>query len=186
VLRALRALVGWLERERIPHVVIGGIAVGALGRPRATRDVDAIVLLADRSWESFEKDARRSGFPPRIEEAVAFARGSRVFLLRHTATGVDVDVSVGALPFEEEAILRARRVAFAGGEIPFATPEDLIIMKIVASRPQDLADIDVLARANPDVDLDRVRRYTRAFAEVLEVPELVDVLERLLSRSRRK
>jgi len=135
VLQALAALVAWLKRTRIPHVVIGGVAIGAVGRPRMTKDVDVVVFIGARSWEDFENEARSAGFPPRIENAARFAHGSRVFLLVHAATGVDVDISVGALTFEEETIARARLVAFGGGvEVPVATPEDLIVMKIVASR----------------------------------------------------
>jgi len=181
-MQALGALVDWLRNAGIPHVVIGGVAVGAVSRPRLTKDVDAVVMLGNLSWEAFEQEARQAGFPPRIENASSFARRSRVFLLKHSATGVDVDVSVGALGFEEETIKRARLVSFAGIEIPAATAEDLMIMKMVASRPHDIADVDVLMRANPGFDLDRVRLYTREFAAVLEAPEMIETLEALIVR----
>lgn len=56
--------------------------------------------------------------------------------------------------------------------IPLPTPEDLIIMKAVAHRPQDLADIRALVAAHPGLDQERVSRHVREFAEVLEMPEL--------------
>jgi hypothetical protein len=38
---------------------------------------------------------------------LSFALRSRVLLLRHDPSGIDVDISLGALPFTEEAIARA-------------------------------------------------------------------------------
>lgn len=37
------------------------------------------------------------------------------------------------------------------------TPEDLVITKAVAQRPKDLADIDAIISAVPNLDSDRVR-----------------------------
>ena len=44
LLVVLRDLVAWLDAEKVPGVVIGGLAASLLGRPRLTRDVDALVL----------------------------------------------------------------------------------------------------------------------------------------------
>src|SRR5258708_152180 len=105
---------------------------------------------------------------------------SRVFLLRHKDTGIGVDISCGALPFEEEMISRA--LDFNAGDLTLkvATPEDLIIMKAVAHRKRDLIDIDNLLTVYQDLDLSRVRNWVREFAQVLEMPELVNDLENLL------
>jgi hypothetical protein len=98
-----------------------------------------------------------------------------------------VDVALGCLPFEEEAVARGRAVQVAGVSIPLPTPEDLIIMKAVAHRDRDLLDIEGLLAAHPDLDLRRVRRWVRAFAEALETPELYDDLQqRLKARPRPK
>jgi hypothetical protein len=47
-------LVEWWESQRVPGLVIGGLAVALLGRPRVTRDIDAPVLPPEerrgRSW----------------------------------------------------------------------------------------------------------------------------------------
>ncbi len=40
LLEALRRAVQFLEREKIPFVVVGGLANAVWGEPRATRDVD--------------------------------------------------------------------------------------------------------------------------------------------------
>lgn len=185
IVSAAGALSRWLTEADIPHVFIGGVAVAFAGRPRTTRDVDAVILLGGHSWESFLREAAGAGFVPRIPDATTFARRSRVFLLRHKKSGVDVDISVGALPFEEESIRRAREVLIGRRMIRVATPEDLIIMKMIASRPRDIADVEEIVAANPKLNRRRVRSYVKLFADVLEMPELSERLETLLARKRR-
>jgi hypothetical protein len=71
-----------------------------------------------------------------------------------------------------------------GVAVPVPTPEDLIIMKAVGHRDKDLIDIGSILDKNPKVDLRRIRRYVADFAATLEMPEMVDDLERLLSERR--
>ena len=180
-------LVEWWQSEHVPGLVIGGLAVALLARPRVTRDVDALVLLAEERWPAFVDAGSEFGFVPRQPDTLSFAQEARVLLLRHQPTGIDVDVVLGCLPFEEEAVARATTVEVAGVSVPLPTPEDLIVMKAVAHRDQDLLDIDGLLAAHLALDLRRVRRWVRAFADALETPQLYDDLEqRLRRRPRRK
>lgn len=187
---ALPDLIRWWESANVRGIIIGGLAVALLGRPRVTRDIDAMVILPEAQWQDFMMAARAFGFVPRCADALAFAREARVLLLRHEATAVDVDIAFGMLPFEEEAVSRARNVEVAEVSVPLPTAEDLIIMKAVAHRDRDLTDIDGLLAAHPNIDLGRMRRWVRTFADALEMPELYEDLERRLSqravRPRRK
>jgi predicted nucleotidyltransferase len=178
---ALRALALWFESEEVPYTTVGGMAVSLLGQPRATQDIDVVVWLGERSWDSFVSAGESRGFVRRIPDVLEFAARTRVILLRH-GDGVGVDVSCGALPFEQEMIERAQVVEVGGVKVKVPTPEDLIIMKAVAQRPKDLNDIEALLRAHADLDLERVVRWTREFAAALETPEILAGLERLLGR----
>ncbi len=44
-------LVRVLERARVPHAVIGGLAVAAWGVPRATEDIDLLAAATPASAE---------------------------------------------------------------------------------------------------------------------------------------
>ena len=46
-LKALADLTRWLEDSSVPAIIIGGVAASILGRPRATRDIDALAIAAD-------------------------------------------------------------------------------------------------------------------------------------------
>ena len=155
-----------------------------LGRPRLTEDVDALLWLPEESWDEFIKSGADFGFTPRLPDAVEFARQARMFLVRHDATGIPFDLMAGALPFEEEAVGRAQRIALLGVDVPVVTAEDLIIMKAVAHRSRDIADIESVLEAQPDADLVRVRRWVGAFAEMMDLPDLLDDIEAVLLRSK--
>lgn len=176
----LRDLVGWLNAARVEGIVIGGVAASILGRPRATHDVDALVLANDA--RDLLRTAVMHGFAARVADATDFAAKSRVLLLRHEATGIHVDVTMAGLPFEEEVIRRAQAQPVRGvpAPIPLPTPEDLVILKAVAHRPRDLADIEGILDLHPGIDKARVRKWVADFATLLEMPELRADLERLL------
>ena len=179
---ALRDLVHWLEATKVPGIIIGAVATALLGRPRITRDVDAVILLGETTPEDFLDAGRRFGFVPRLPDVLAFAQQSRVLLLRHEPSGVDVDISLGALPFEQESIARSERRNLADISLPLPTAEDLIIMKAVAHRAIDLHDVDGLLAANPSADLERVRHWVGEFSRVLDMPEILDDLERIVKQ----
>ena len=180
LLPVISSLAEWFKVEKVSYTIIGGVAMGLIAQARATQDVDAVVWLDLEDAADFVKSGARFGFVPRLEDALDFARRSRVLLLRHSDTKINVDLSCGVLPFEREMIDRATE--FKSGELTLkvATPEDLIITKAVAHRGRDLIDVDNLLAIYPDLDLPRIRYWVSEFAHVLEMPELVEDWENLL------
>lgn len=55
-------------------------------------------------------------------------------------------------------------------------------MKAVAHRLRDIADIEAILNVERNLDLARIRYWVSQFAGALEMPELVDDLERVLRR----
>lgn len=135
VVRAVRAAHEALERLGIRHVLAGGLAVGAHGRPRLTKDVDFLV-----GAEAFEAHGTLVTFRPGVPLA---------------AEGVPID---SLLPPEEHRELLepalAEPVLFDG--VPVIAPHYLVLMKLLAGRRQDLADVASMLEAE-SIDLERTR-----------------------------
>ena len=180
LLRVLASLTEWFQDQHVSYAIIGGAAIGFLAQPRATQDIDAVTWLDLSETTGFVKSGARFGFFPRISDPIEFALKSRVLLLQHNQTKIDVDISLGALPFEQEMIERAIEFTTPELIVRVATPEDLIITKAVAHRKRDLFDIDNLVSVYPNLDLARIRHWVGQFAEVLDSPELTNDLENLL------
>ena len=138
-----------LDEHGIPYCLIGGLAVGLLGKPRATEDIDLLILV--------EQDAR---------EKVAAALRSRLTIVQDTnitrfkkATiwrviikdtfsgdaGIFVlDLLFADTPLYKTTVRNPVRIEIDGVQIPVARAEHLIKIKRLSGRPQDLLDADML------------------------------------------
>ena len=145
-----------LTQLGVPHALIGGLAIGLYGHPRATKDVD---YLVDDS---------------------AFASTKPLLVYRQElATVVKMGVvDLLAIP-TGRAVLRELLELPNPGVIPVIGLPALVMMKLDAGRTQDMADINAVldAGANPDI-------IGMFLAE--SAPDLRDQFAELLDRRSRK
>ena len=182
--QALHAVARALAVLPIPGMIIGGIAVIARGVPRLTRDVDATVAVGALGISELLDHLHRHDLEPRIDDAIGFATANQVLLLRHAPSGIDIDLSLAWLPFELDALAAAETVDIGGVSVRVARPEDLVVYKAVAFRPQDQQDIERLLTLHAsEIDLDRVRRIVQEFADALDEPERPEELQRIIQRA---
>jgi len=174
LLSPLVSLQRLLARFNDQGIVIGGVAASLLGKPRLTADVDVVMILSIENLPQLLMAAAEEGLVPRITDAEAFARRHRVLLLRHEASSINVDISLGMLPFEVEAVGRSVTREVGSVAIRLPTPEDLIVLKAVAHRPKDLLDIQAIIESHPDLDRERIKYWVHEFAQALDMPELWD------------
>lgn len=153
VLEAMEVASSALKAAGVRHVVVGALAVGANGFPRATKDVD--FLVGDEAF-------------------VHHAGGIVTFKgeLPIQVKGVAVDF-IGAKP--EESFLAAALEA-PPGSIVEGPP--LIYMKLRSPRLKDKADVVELIKAG--IDVDACRAYLAANAPAL-VSELEAAVARARS-----
>ncbi len=180
-LEPLESLQRLLSRFNERGVIIGGAAVSILGKARYTEDIDAMFLLSIKDIPQLLKEASEEGIEPRIDNAAEFARKSRVVLLKHVISNTNIDLSLGALPFEQEMVERSViHQVDAALQLRLPTPEDLIILKAIAHRPKDMEDIRILADKYQNLDVARIEKWVKQFAEVLEMPSLWDDIADML------
>ncbi len=139
-----------LSEAGVPHALIGGLAVGVHGYPRATKDVDFLVGV-----EAFES---MSPFLVYRDDLNDLPKVGVVDLL--------------AVPSEFPA-LSEHLIASAPAEIPVIPVEALILLKLHANRPQDRVDVTALLKAGANVA--EVQDYLHARA-----PELASRFAELL------
>jgi hypothetical protein len=157
----------FLTARQVPYAIIGGLAVQHWGEPRFTRDVDVTVVVPLEQASSFIATVVEY-FAPRIENAAAFARRSRVILI-WAANGCQVDISLGLPGYEDEVIQRAVDFELEPGKVVrLCGAEDLVIHKAVAGRPRDLEDIKgIVYRRGKALDVSLVRLWLERFSEIL-------------------
>lgn len=185
LLAALQAVTDWLRHCQTAGTIVGGVAASVLGRPRLTRDIDALISADESRWPMLLREAARFGLGPRIDDPLSFAAKARVLLLRHEASAIDVDIILGALPIEAAIIERAVATNVGSLTLPLPQPADLILMKAIAGRPRDMEDIEAIVCAHPAVDLSETRNTLVEFAAALGSSELVTQFDSVVGRTRR-
>lgn len=181
---ALAAVLAWLRSCDAPFAVVGGVAVGLLGRPRYTKDIDVLAGLDESRIPDVLASARLHRLEPRVPDAHAIALRTRVLLLWHVSTSMPVDVMLASVPLDFDLLARARDLAHGDMLIPLPRVQDLITMKVLAHRYRDLGDVDTLLAMNPTEDLSDALRIVREVAESASMPDLLEQFERLV-RARR-
>jgi hypothetical protein len=159
--------------------IIGGLAVLRWGQLRVTRDVD-LTLLTGFGNESYYVEELLKHFKPRNAEAAKLALSRRVLLL-NSSKEVGIDISFGALPFEQLAVERSSMHKYAPRlSLRTCSAEDLIVMKLFASRPQDVRDAEGVAlKHGKKIDWGYVTEQLTPLAELKEEPEILDTLRRI-------
>lgn len=132
------ALARRLEAMGIPYMVIGGVANIHWGRNRLTQDVDVTIRLAEDMLPELLLSLAPE-FRARAEDPVAFARELAIVPLQ-SSWNIRVDLLLGRLELEFEAIARAVPVSVEGVPVRFITAEDLLLQKIISDRPRDRDD----------------------------------------------
>jgi hypothetical protein len=180
-----------LETERIPFVIIGGLAAALQGEPRNTEDVDFMVTLPATKVHRLALKARELGFDIEPELAETQWLGSGVIRLWLGPTGEQtaVDLMNCNSDFLRQAAWRAQPARCLGHRVLIATPEDMLLFKCCAWRPKEIPDAvaisdrhqgrldrlylkqwaDWLAAKNPAV-LGDVPRRLGAVLEALPLP----------------
>jgi predicted nucleotidyltransferase len=169
--QTLIELASKLKEGGISYMVIGGIANAVWGEPRVTLDIDVTIWVpvseASKIVSLLEALCR-----PLVPDPADFVQ--RTSVLPMQAKGdVRIDLIFGSLPFEKEAIERAVEVEVGETSVRFATPEDLIITKIVSERQRDADDVRaILSRQRSRLDFTYLDPRISKLSGVLERPEI--------------
>lgn len=154
----------FLAREKVPYTLIDGLAVSIRGQPRVTADVDIVIAANVESALRLVTSLPSTPFIPLFQGVEDVVETAFILPLRHRTTNVKVDVALGMSGFEQQAISRARPVDIGGNTVLVATAEDLLVMKVLAVRPQDDQEVlGLVAAQGANLDWD----YCQKIAETL-------------------
>lgn len=175
----LREIAALLDELSLPWCLGGSLASALYGEPRATRDIDLIVVLnnADAARLANRLVPRFYVSSDAMREAIA---SSRSFNIVDPDSGFKIDVFVrGSTPFDREEFARRTMLEVdseSGLRIPVKTPEDSILRKLLwyrdggAVSEQQWRDVVGLLAANAGgLDLAYIDRWAR----ILDLEELL-------------
>lgn len=159
------AVFGLLDASGVPWALIGGHAVNAWVEPRATADVDVTCAADPAGLERLRAVLEAAGL--RADRVHGATEPSGPDFLQFVSEGrrLVVEIQTAKTRLQRDTLQRAVR----HGSARVATPEDLLVMKLIAYRTKDQADLIALVGL-PGLDWPYVEEHARDWS----------VLERLL------
>lgn len=165
----LAALVDLMEEIGAEFMLVGGVALEALGVPRSTLDIGVQVRLTEPPG-SFSTDFHGWFIAERSSDEV-FEQD--VLILEGRQTGVPVELFLTEHWYTGQALDRRQTVdsGMLGGALPVPQPEDFVLLNAAyraspsrseAKSTQDLLDIEgVLEERGDDLDRSYVEENAR-------------------------
>lgn len=142
--------VEFLERHGVRYALVGGLAASLRGQPRVTADVDMVIEVDIDGALALLADINVSKFAPLFADVTEVVKTAFILPARHRTTGVKLDLAIGLSGFERQTIQRAETLELGSCHVTVASAEDLLVMKILAGRPQDEQDIRGIIVAQAD------------------------------------
>jgi hypothetical protein len=132
VLERVRAA---LDRAQIPYLVTGSFVSSAHGIPRSTNDIDIIIApTRDQLGALMDQLSDPDYYADREDAFDALRRRSQFNVIdNETLLKVDFIMSEGS-PFDRARFARRRITEVVGVNVYAATPEDIVIAKLIWSR----------------------------------------------------
>ncbi len=161
-----------LARSGVAYAVIGAHAVNAWLEPRFTADIDVTAAANAAEMERVTRAFADAGYE--VVQRYGVNAPSGPDFVRFAAPGnpLVVEIQAAKTGFQQEVI---RRAATSNGGPRVATPEDLLVLKLIADRPKDQVDLLGLAQL-PGLDW----CYVEHWADEWEIRERLDRLRAAL------
>jgi hypothetical protein len=164
-----------LRRARVRYAIIGAWALSLWGKPRATADLDFLVLVNDQDLKRLSALMTEAGM--NVDEVWQqwnpLLRGSQ---LRFQRRGVTIDLLCPRDRHDQEIFRRRQKKRVEGRYYWVVSVEDFILQKLKVGRPRDFEDaLSVVEKFREDLD----RKYLERWAARLGVTAELDYVMRL-------
>jgi len=154
--QTLSSLITDFNRRGIPYALAGGWAYSALVEPRATTDIDVLLLLEQPSRDRL-RSLLSSLFDSLIVHPAAMVfHGISIWRCVgvRKKQEVVIDLLLADSEYLQTALSRRRQILLGDLPVSMLTLEDLILLKTLAGRLQDQADLEKIRLRQDELGVD--------------------------------
>ena len=148
---------------QIDYCLIGALAVIYYGCVRATRDADFIALIDNKeilkqkqeelTKSDYQVEYRKGDFNDPVGDMLVIKKGN-----------IKVDIILATKILQKNTVKNAHREDYLGYDLRIASPEDLILLKLVSGSYMDLYDVQNIYRSLKDkLNLDYIDDNSKQF-----------------------
>jgi hypothetical protein len=144
-----KELLSVLNVHNVKYLIVGAHAVSAHAQPRATKDLDIWVKPDAENAKAVYATLAQFGAPLEGLTFADFAERGPFFHMGREPLAVDILTEIPGVEFDAAWERRIEDVIdiATGLKVSLISREDLITAKLAAGRPQDLADVDAIRKA---------------------------------------
>lgn len=143
--RSFEEFIALLNSNQVRYLVVGAYAFAHHARPRYTKDIDFWVEPSPENAPRVLKALREFGYLTLDVDERFLSQPDQVLILGVDPIRIDVITSITAVSFPV-AWKNRKSGRYGGQKTWFLGRAELIRNKRAVGRPQDLADLDILAR----------------------------------------
>lgn len=170
----------FFNTQKLDYLVLGGVAVGILGEPRFTLDLDLDLFVAKNELPPVLEKLKKAGFKFSKKEVLKNVETFGTF--RMVCQKTQIDVILASTQLEQSALKRCKAIKLFEMSMNFPSPEDLILFKIVPGRPKDIVDAEtVIVRNRKKLDVPYLKKWAQLLSDEAENYRIFHTLEKLLS-----
>ena len=127
----LKTIIEFLQKQNIPYMLSGSVALSIYTLPRATRDFDFVVHLQSKDINDLLSNLKEGYYCDRDAVKEAILENS-MFNIIDYASGFKADfIILKNEPFRQTEFERKAKIEFEGMTIFVATAEDLLLSKLI-------------------------------------------------------
>lgn len=173
ILDVLVAVIDSLRGARVPYMMIGAWTLSVWGRPRATVDLDFLVMVDEKGLDRLEKHLIREGFS--LDETwLEWNPMLKDLQRRLEFQGVLIDLMRPRDEHDNQAFERHKKRKLVGRSCWIIAPEDFILQKLKVGRPRDFEDaLSVLERSREILDFKYLKQWAGRLALMAELDYLL-------------
>jgi len=156
LIETLKRLCLVFNEAHIKFCLIGGLAVGILAKPRATEDIDLLVLMSEEDKDRIARLLEDSFEVIQDHDLMVFKQATIWRIVVKDAFTNDNGLVIIDLVFADneiyrKAVLDVITIQIDKVDIPVVKPENLIKIKKLSNRPRDLLDIQTIQESIGDI-----------------------------------
>lgn len=162
ILELLKRISLSLEKENIPYMLSGSIALNNYTVPRMTLDIDIVIELKEDNINNFLSIFGENYYVNENVVADEVKRSGMFNVIDHE-TGFKIDFIIRKnSEYRQHEFQRRQKIRISDFEIWIVTPEDLVVSKIEwiqrLKSDKQISDIENLL-AIPDIDKNYIKKW---------------------------
>lgn len=134
-----------LNSHKVNYLLVGGYAVIHYSEPRYTKDIDFFIEPTKENAQKILSVLVEFGLPKDQLKLDIFMNEGNFFKLGRPPWRIDLITSLKGVNFDE-LIKNSISIEIKQRSVPMVSKDDLVKIKKLAGRPQDLLDVEKLSK----------------------------------------